>query len=332
MIKFTIGENEGNQRLDRFLKKYFAKAPLSYIYRLIRKDIKLNNRRAKPETMLAAGDELVIYLSEEEVYSLRKKKNVIRAKKQFSIIYEDENILIVNKPFGLLTHGNSKEKKNHLANQVVDYLISKGDYDHSSGSTFTPSPANRLDRNTTGIVLFGKKADALKELNSMLRERDGIEKFYLTITSGHIEEDLHLKDEMLKDEEKNMALIVSSVDTGKLMDTEVFPVAYRDRDGGYTLAEVKINTGRTHQIRAQLAQAGYPIIGDAKYGDYRVNNIVNQRYKLTTHLLHAGKIVFGRCREDGPLAYLSGRVFTCAPPPSFIRIKEDIFGKINLWR
>lgn len=327
MIKFTVGENQGNQRLDRFLKKYFDRASLSYIYKLIRKDVKVNGKRRTPETMLAVGDELTVYISEEEAESLKRRIKISHTRKQFAVIYEDRNILAVEKPFGLLTHGDGREKKNHLANQVVDYLIAKGDYDPAAERTFVPSPANRLDRNTTGIVLFGKTAAALQELNSMLRERRGIEKIYATITSGHIDKELHLRDEMIKDEGRNLVSVSKGGQTGKLMDTEVFPVKISDKDCGYTFAEVKINTGRTHQIRVQLAEAGYPIIGDPKYGNEAVNKIVKKRYGLTTHLLHSRKLVFSCCREDGPLYYLQGKELVCPFPGNFSRIKEDIFGK-----
>ena len=128
MIKITITENQGNQRLDRFLKKYFDRAPLSYIYKLIRKDVKVNGKRQKEDAMLAAGDELTIYLSEEDAKALQTVKKHVKAKRQFRIAYEDENVLVCEKPFGLLTHGDHSEKKNHLANQVVDYLIQTGAY------------------------------------------------------------------------------------------------------------------------------------------------------------------------------------------------------------
>ena len=177
MIKFTVGENQGNQRLDRFLKKYFAKSSLSHVYKLIRKDVKVNGRRKSPETLLEPGDEITIYNSAEEAEAMQRKAKEVRAKKQFSVVYEDENILAVEKPFGLLTHGDGKEKKNHLANQVLDYLIAKGDYVPAEEKTFVPSPANRLDRNTTGLVLFGKTSAALRELNGMLRERGAIDNY-----------------------------------------------------------------------------------------------------------------------------------------------------------
>lgn len=324
MIKLTIGENQGNQRLDRFLKKYFAKASLGFIYKLIRKDVKVNGKRKQPETMLSAGDELVIYMSEEEAAKLQKEVKTVNARKQFKVVYEDENILIVNKPFGVLTHGDGREKKNHLANQVIDYLISKGEYDPRVEKTFTPSPANRLDRNTTGLVLFGKKASALQELNTMIRERDAIEKVYLTIVSGHIDEVMELRDNMVKNERTNTVSVCQ--EEGKSMETDITPIELSRGGKAYSLVEAKIRTGRTHQIRVQLAASGHPIIGDVKYGKPQVNSYMRSKYDLTTQLLHAYKLVFADCRQDGPLAYLQGIEFICEPPERFERIKTDIFG------
>ena len=153
MIKLTITENQGNQRLDRFLKKYFDGAPLSLIYKMIRKDVKVNGKRSSNEAIIQAGDELTLYISEEEAAKMQKPKKRVRAKKQFNIAYEDENLIIAEKPFGLLTHGDKTEKKNHLANQVVDYLIEKGDYNPRMDRTFAPAPAGRLDRNTPASLV-----------------------------------------------------------------------------------------------------------------------------------------------------------------------------------
>lgn len=327
MIKITIGENQGNQRLDRFLKKYFAKASLSHVYKLIRKNVKVNGKRRNPETVLTAGDELTVYMSQEEAESLQRDIRQVSVKKQFSVIYEDENVLIADKPFGLLTHGDGRERKNHLANQVTDYLILKGEYDPRAEKTFTPSPANRIDRNTTGLVIFGKTAPALQELNEMIRERDAIEKIYMTIVSGNIKENLHLRDDMIKDDRRNISRISQAEEKGKSMETEVFPLAHGKTGGRtYTLAQVKIRTGRTHQIRLQLASAGYPLIGDVKYGSKAVNDFIKSKYNLSTQLLHAHKLIFAECKEDGVLAYLQGREFTSRLPERFERIKEDIFG------
>lgn len=327
MIKLTIGENQGNQRLDRFLKKYFAKASLSYIYKLIRKDVKVNGKRKNAETMLEVGDEITVYISEEDAASLQKEVKKISAKKQFAVVYEDKNIIVVSKPFGLLTHGDQHEKKNHLANQVVDYLIAKGDYDPRADRTFVPSPANRLDRNTTGLVIFGKTSTALQELNKIIRERDAVDKIYMTIACGKLTKNLHLKDYMVKNEAKNTVSITEDTEAGKYMDTEVFPVMHSNKGKGYTLVEVKINTGRTHQIRVQLAQAGHPVLGDTKYGFATQNRIAKEKYGLPTHLLHAHKLVFSGCDEGSPLAYLNGKEFICPLPENFESIKNKIFGE-----
>lgn len=328
MIKITIGENQGNQRLDRFLKKYFPEASLSHIYRLIRKDVKINGKRKRPETLIETGDQLILYMAEEEASLLRggsrRTEKKSSAKKQFSVVYEDSQILIADKPLGLLTHGDYREKKNHLANQVVSYLIEKGDYDPRTEKTFVPSPANRLDRNTTGLVLFGKTLASLQELNRMLRERDGIEKLYMTIATGKIDHPLKLKDTMTKDVSRN--LVSAGDDTGKIMETDIVPIEVSEGRYSYTLSAANIHTGRTHQIRIQLARAGFPIIGDSKYGNDAVNRYVKEKYGLTTQLLHAYKLRFGLCREDGPLSYLSGREFECSLPERFQRIKKDIFG------
>ena len=192
MVKIIIEENQSGQRLDRFLKKYYSKAPLSLIYRMIRKDVKLNGKRAHEDVVLNEGDELTLYITDEESASLKGSVRRVKARKQFTIPYEDENVLIADKPFGLLTHGDSHEKKNHLANQVMDYLISKGEYDPVRDRTFTPAPCNRIDRNTTGLVIFAKNPHSLREINAVLRTKEGIEKYYLTILCGDLKEELFL--------------------------------------------------------------------------------------------------------------------------------------------
>ena len=263
MIKLTITENEEKQRLDRFLKKYLRNAPLSYIYKLIRKGVKVNGKRVPAETQLFLGDEVCVYISQEEADSYRTRDRSKTAKRQFRIAYEDENILIAEKPFGLLTHGTAEEKKNTLSNQVIGYLVETGAYNPRAERTFVPSPANRLDRNTTGMVVFGKNYAALKSLNHMIRERNYVRKYYLAIVSGILDKNLRLSDKMVKKAGKNR-VTVTDIDEGegKLMETFARPLKSA---GGYTLVEVELITGRTHQIRAQLAKAGFPIIGDEKY-------------------------------------------------------------------
>ena len=173
MIRLEIGKNEEEQRLDRFLRKYFRKASLGRIYKMIRKDIRINGKRVPIETFLTEGDQVDIFITNEEAESYRETKKTVRALRQFAIAYEDQKMLVVSKPYGLLTHGDANEKKNTLANQVLGYLTEKGDYLPRIEKTFVPSPVNRLDRNTTGLVIFGKDSETLKRLNQMIRDRDG---------------------------------------------------------------------------------------------------------------------------------------------------------------
>ncbi len=323
MFKIEITENQANQRLDRFLKKYFNNASLGTIYKLIRKDVKVNGKRANESTLLANGDELTLYISDETAAGLRKEKRRVKVKKQFKIAYEDDDLLIVEKPFGLLTHGDRTEKKNHLANQVIDYLIEKGDYNPRTETTFVPAPANRLDRNTTGLVIFGKNAAALQKLNRIIREKDQIHKLYLTIVAGDLERPVRLRAKMTKDETKNVVSVLSEEGEGKFMETVARPLMYANWKGReYTLTEVEILTGRTHQIRAHLAKAGYPVIGDVKYGDRKVNAVMEKEFGLTTQLLHAYKLIFEPESAGGGFP----ETVESTLPPDFERIKQTIFG------
>ncbi len=323
MINLQITENEEGQRLDRFLKKYLKNAPLGHIYKLIRKSVKVNGKRSKEDFMLNKGDEISLYIGDTELENFQKKERDRRSKKQFTIVYEDENILVADKPFGLLTHGDKLEKKNHLANQVISYLIEKGEYIPAKERTFVPSPVNRLDRNTSGLVIFGKNASSLKDLNFMIREHGYVDKYYITIVHGRLTRELNLCDKMQKDERRNtVSVIAAEADSGKMMQTVAKPLAYAN---GYTLCEVKLITGRTHQIRAHLASAGYPVLGDAKYGKYEMNRRTFTKFDLSTQFLHAYKLEFQRGYQS--LEYMRGKVIRGDLPRRLEEIKESIFDR-----
>lgn len=317
MIKITITANEADQRLDRFLKKYMKRASLSAIYKMIRKDIKVNGKRAKEDTQLKEGDELALYMTEEKLAELTAPIKKKAAKRQFKIAYEDENVLIVDKPKGLLTHGDAHEKKNTLVNQVCGYLRDKGEYDPSKEKTFVPSPVNRIDRNTTGLVIFGKTAAALRLLTALLRDRNHVEKYYMTIVCGKLDKELELDGRLSKDHDMN----ISSVDEeGKEASTHVKPLITGEK---FSLAEARIFTGRTHQIRVHLASAGYPLAGDVKYGTPKMSEYLRKQ-GISMQLLHAYKLVFKEMPEE--LSALEGKVVEVEPPADFAKAKEKLIG------
>lgn len=338
MIKIVIGENEAGQRVDRFLRKYLGGAPLSMVYRILRKDLKVNGRRVHEDAQLAPGDEITLYLTEEQLGKIaRSPKKKPAARRQFRIAYEDDQVLIVNKPKGLLVHGDAREKSNTLANQVCGYLQEKGEYDPARERTFAPAPVNRIDRNTSGLVIFGKTAEALRQLTKLIRERDRIRKFYLAIAAGTIDSELVLTGALSKDKETNRVRIVEAAEghaaaagqaeghvdikpgaTTQPAETHVRPVRPGRR---VSLIEAELITGRTHQIRVHLAGAGHPLAGDPKYGDPKVNEDC-RRYGVSSQLLHAYRLEFGEL--DQPLDKLSGKTVEAKPPKVFEQIEKEL--------
>lgn len=355
MREIVIERNDSQQRLDRFLKKYLRNLSLSSIYKIIRKDAKVNGKRVKEGYVLEEGDRLTLYIIEDLFPTERSfgkvegtsssmlrgstsainfiassseesrisccnagssKANISKAKRQFKIVYEDDNVIMVSKPYGLLTHGDGREKKNHLANQVVDYLISSGSYVPRLEKSFVPSPANRLDRNTTGLVTFGKNAQALRELTKLFRERKLVHKYYLTMVYGTLTKELYLRNYMVKDEPKNRVRMVknSNAEFGedsakaKEMITIARPLASQN---GVSLCETEIITGRTHQIRVQLAGAGFPLLGDSKYGKRNIKIEKEIGMDKGGQLLHSYCLKF--VPYEGFLGYLSGVDMGCGP-------------------
>jgi 23S rRNA pseudouridine955/2504/2580 synthase len=322
MINITVSTNEDRQRLDRFLRKYLSAAPLSLIYKMIRKDIKVNGRRVDKEYMLAAGDVIGLYIGEERLAGLVEKKQHARTGKSIEILYEDEDILAVSKPFGLLVHGNADEKKDTLANRVIDYLIETGSYVPRIERTFVPSPVHRLDRNTTGIVLFGKNAQALRTLSVLFRE-NAVRRFYTTIVAGTLTGDLHLSGSLARDESQNRSFVLKEGSLqGKRIETIARPLYAGEK---YSIAEVELITGRSHQIRAHMQAAGYPLVCDRKYGDAAVNRAAGRKIDCHTQLLHAGRVTLPCVPE--PLPRLSGLEVTAAVPLLWKDIQIALFGK-----
>ena len=339
MREITITANDAGRRLDRFLRKYLKSASLGEIYKFIRKDVKVDGKRKSESYILNEGEVLSLYLSDDVLTKLSGGRFQIESssgggkdisikrinadiKRNFDLVYEDEQILIANKPYGLLTHGDSREKKDHLANRVKDYLIASGSYDPGAEKVFAPAPVNRLDRNTSGIVLFGKTSESLRELTRMIRE-DEIRKYYLTIACGEINEELHLSGSLVKDAKNNKVEILragESSEYAKNIETVVRPLEVLSFGVGYkaTLCKVELITGRSHQIRAHLAAAGHPLIGDGKYALRRYsdeNAFAKDAAGISTQFLHAAEIIFAQdVGTSDCLGYLAGKSFKCNLP------------------
>ncbi len=289
MKEIKITKNEEGQRLDRFLKKYLNKANQSFIHKMIRKkNIKVNGSKAGPDIVLKTDDTVQLYLSDETIDKFRDKKTLQKTDIHFDIVYEDDNILVVNKPIGLSTQPDKTGKKN-LVDEIKVYLDAK---EENISFTFKPAVCNRLDKNTSGLVIAAKNYDALKQTNKAIRERK-IRKFYMAKVHGIIKDDLELKDYLIKNDNKNMVEIINEYrENSKSVITYAHPLK---REGKYTWLEVEIETGRAHQIRAHLASIGHPLAGDKKYGKKD-----NEKHQV----LHAYKLLLDGF--EGNLSYLNG--------------------------
>jgi len=300
--KVVISSKEANQRVDKYVKKFLNEAPLSFIYKLFRKkDVKINGHWVKENYILNEGEELSIYVTDSQIEEFNKPKEIEKVSLNHQIVYEDENILIVNKPRGLLVHGDEGEKKLTLSNEVINYLYFKGEYDPKNDHGFTPGPAHRLDRNTSGLVVFGKNLISLQELENLFKEKEEITKEYKALVVGDFKGERLISAPLLKDEKTGLVRISK---LGK--NAETF-VKFAGKYGDFTLVNVQIYTGRTHQIRVHLASIGYPVVGDAKYGDFKVNKEVREKYKFENQFLTAYKLSFKNLK--GHLSYLSGKSF-----------------------
>lgn len=321
MQEIRIDENESEQRLDRFLKKYLGEAPSGFIYKMIRKkNIEVNNSRAKPETTIVEGDKIQLFLSDETIEKFITKEKEIKSSLIPDIVYEDKNIILINKSAGILSHGSKGEFEENVVDSMISYLIQKEEYIPRLEKTFAPAVCNRLDRNTSGIIIGAKNYQALKSINKAIKA-GAIRRFYKTIVKGTIKDEFTHNAYLLKDEDKNKVEI-REIDfkDSKEIATVVKPIMNKD---GYSLLEVELITGRTHQIRGHLASLGFPVIGDRKYGDKVENEKFNAKYSLNNQWLHGYKIQLNGL--DDFMEYLNGKDFTAKASGKIGEIERDLF-------
>ena len=303
MRTLEIKKNDANQRLDKFLQKRFPTMPKSMMYMYIRKKcVKLNGKKCDISDKLCEGDVLTFYIRDEFFEAEHEKSyEFLKAPAKLDIVYEDENILLIDKKPGVIAHQDKSYHFDSLVARVQHYLYEKGEYDPEEDKAFSPALVNRIDRNTGGIVLAAKNAESLRVLNQKMKTRE-LEKFYLCLLHGKPEPDeATLTDYMIKNESQNRVKVFRRQTEGsKEMKTKYRVLSF---DGKYALTEVELLTGRTHQIRAHMAFIGHPLVGDSKYGSKKAPE--GFRYQA----LYSYKLRFNFTSDAGILNYLNGKEF-----------------------
>ena len=319
MRELTIGKNDAGQRLDRFVAKSLPLLPSALLQKYIRlKRIKVNGGRAERDYRLKEGDTLQLYIN-DEFFDKPREENMFLTlfRPSLEIVYEDENLMLLNKRPGLVVHADETEKVNTLINHIQAYLYQKREWNPRWENAFTPALCNRIDRNTGGIVIAAKNAETLRIINEKIRDRE-IDKRYLCITLGAPKPaEGKIECFLLKDEKKKqVAVYHKPVPGGK---TAVTKYRTLEKRGELALVEVELLTGRTHQIRASFADLGCPLLGDGKYG----RGEANKRYGETRQALYSYRLTFDFPTDAGILNYLKGRSFTVETVP----FRDKYFGK-----
>lgn len=306
MKKIIVDEKNFNQRLDKFLFKILNTAPKNFVYKMLRKkNILLNNLKAGGNEILKQGDEICLYLSDDTIKKFSCQKIKIKSKYKINILFENEDILICDKPAGILSQPDSKSTNDSVLNRL---------YNIRGENVFI---CNRLDRNTSGIIVCAKNFIAVQTLNNLIKNKL-VQKYYLTIVKGKITRPNTLINFMQKDKTKNK-IYINNNQIGEKIILKYKPLAFNNN---FSLLEIKLITGKSHQIRAQLKNINHPIIGDKKYGDNQINIFFKNKFSLNHQLLHAYKINFL------PNKFINKTIIS-QPPKLFLTIKKFLFGDIQ---
>ena len=314
MREIRINKNDAGQRLDKYLSKRFKTMPKSLMYKYLRtKYIKLNGKKVQPDVFLNEGDVLTLYIR-DEFFETKKDYDFLKAGKELSIVYEDENIILIDKKVGVICHQDNRYDADALNLRVLRYLYEKHEYDPEADKSFTPALCNRIDRNTGGIVIAAKNAEALRVMNQKIRDNE-LQKYYLCIVKG-CPKPKHavLTAYHFKDESTNTVTISDKPQEGyKKIITEYTVIK---PSSALSVCEVLLHTGRTHQIRAHMAYIGHPLLGDEKYGDRKLN----LRYHMKRQALYSYKLKFAFTTPAGCLNNLNGQTFEVKEVPFLDKI------------
>ena len=310
MKLITVHKQEEGQRLVKLLGAYLKEAPNSFFYKMLRKkNITLNGKKADGTEKLKCGDEIRLFLSDE---TYEKFAGKVQPKEKFpmaklNIVYEDSNVIFINKPAGMLSQ-KSVPSDVSLNEYLLGYLEKSGQWKQEESKAFRPSVCNRLDRNTSGMVICGKSMAGLQQMAALLKDRS-LHKYYLCLVKGVMTESQHLEGYLLKDENSNQVKIFQKETEGAAHIITEYEPLYTD--GEATLLKVTLVTGKSHQIRAHLSSIGHPIIGDPKYGERKVNAFFRETHGIKNQMLHAWKLTFPELAE--PLDNLSEKSFEAEP-------------------
>jgi 23S rRNA pseudouridine955/2504/2580 synthase len=317
MKEFIITKNDATLRLDKFITKNCPTLPTSLMFKYIRtKRIKVNGKRAEISTRLAVGDTVSAYINDEFFVEITPKYDFLSASTRLDIVYEDENIILVDKKQGLLVHPDKNEYADTLIGRIQHYLYDKGEYNPKDENAFRPALANRIDRNTGGIVIAAKNAEALRILCDKIKYRE-IDKRYLTVVHGVPKKKTATLEGFLeKNEDKNKVYLSNKkTENNKTIKTKYTLLASKNN---LSLLEVELITGRTHQIRAHMASIGHPLLGDGKYGELKED----KKLGFNKQALYSYKLTFEFATDAGILNYLNGKTFTVDK----VWFAEQLFG------